>query len=493
MHLIEADSSKQNNPLKNIKTVSDLCDALNVNRGQLYYIIYDIGVGKRYKTFSIPKKSGGEREIAAPVEGLKLAQSKLYHLFKENISFKPCVKGFVPDEGVVRNAMFHKKSRWILNLDIEDFFGSINFGRVRGVLMSKPFEMPKDVATFIAKICVLDNKLPQGAPTSPIMANIIASMLDNKMLKIAKKYKIKYTRYADDITFSSVSRFPKALADIQEGETVLSDPVVSAFKKSGFTINYSKVRLQRLNNRQEVTGLVVNEKVNVPVEFKKKLRSAIHQWCRDPELAERNFLIKIKGESEAELEVSEGGERLKRNIYGRLAYMAQVKGRNDPTFIRLALKMGRHDKSPPRYLKEVQSMYHENDVFICHASEDKDKIARPLYGALRKVGLSVFLDEKSVKWGDSLVEVINKALYNAKVVIAVVTNNSVGKKWPERELHSVIAGSVEGDSKLLVLIDGDGKELLKEYYLMRDRLYKNWDSNPEELAEMVKEIVGKID
>ncbi|MGQ7245424.1 TIR domain-containing protein [Salinicola sp. V024] len=479
------------NFLKTIKTEKDFCDAIGINKGQVYYLLYDLGVEKRYEHFTIPKKSGGVRSISSPQKGLALALDRTHRLLAGNIEFKTCVKGFVLDEGIIRNADEHKRAKWVLNVDIEDFFGSINFGRVRGVFISKPFELPEKVATLIARLTILNNSLPQGSHSSPVISNIVASSLDNKLLRLAKKYRIKYTRYADDITFSGHGVPNRELAYISGGETIMGDVLAAVFSKSGFSINQKKLRLQFPRSRQEVTGIVVNKKLNVPVEFKKQLRSAIHQWCDDPEAAERKFLMEVKKE-EGDIEISEGGVVLKRNIYGRLSYMAQVKGDSDPSYIKLAMKMGRHDSDPPKFLKGVMAKYHEYQVFICHASEDKDEVAMPLYNALDEKGVSTFIDNKAILWGDSLVDTINDALYKAKLVVAIVSENSVDKSWPRKEINAVLAREIQGESKLLVLVNGDGDKLLGKYALLQDKLYRKWDDNAEMLAAEIIEIQKRV-
>ncbi len=357
--------------------------------------------------------------------------------------------------------------------------------------MSSPFDMPKQVATLIAKICTFNNALPQGAPTSPVISNIIASSLDNKLLRLSKQYRLRYTRYADDITLSGFGQPPQDIAKIVEQKTVLSEKLVAAFTKSGFKVNESKTRLQKKVVRQEVTGLVINSKVNVPVEFKKSLRAAIHQWCDNPEEAERKFLASTGKIKEGE-EVTQGGQILKRNIYGRLSYLAQAKGNEDPTYIKLAMKMGRADPEPPKFLRRIMEKYHEYQVFICHASEDKTKIASPLYEALEEREISTFIDNKVIEWGDSLVDTINHALYKAKLVVAVVSENSLGKSWPQKEINAVLASEIQGESKLLVLVDGDGQELLGRLFLLQDKLYRQWEDNPDELADEIARIAMKI-
>src|SRR5205814_3311637 len=119
---------------------------------------------------------------------------------------------FIPARSILTNAKPHLRQKFVLNVDLKDFFPTINFGRVRGVLIAKPYCLLPHIATYIARICCRDNALPQGAPTSPIISNMICSRLDRQLLRLARQYRCVYTRYADDLTFStSMPRFPGAL------------------------------------------------------------------------------------------------------------------------------------------------------------------------------------------------------------------------------------------------------------------------------------------
>ncbi|WP_158619340.1 TIR domain-containing anti-phage reverse transcriptase [Pseudomonas sp. v388] len=478
------------NPLFRLNSLDALSGLLEVKKGHLLYICYKRADVHKYKSFEIPKKNGGIRKIDAPLKGLRLIQNRLAAILTENIEFKSCVKAFVKGEGIFNNAVLHKKSDWVLNVDVKDFFGSINFGRVRAVFIAKPFEMHPDVASVVAQICIFQNSLPQGAATSPVVANIVASMLDNKIIKHingVKSGRLVYSRYADDITISAKRFFPSEIAHLSEGKTIVGESLVNLFSRSGFVINDSKSRLQPKINRQEVTGLVVNKKVNIPSEYKNKLRSAISQWILNPKEAERKYFVDILGLNESEFEASATGENLKRNIYGRLSFMSMVKGKDDPTYLKLILKMAEHDDSPPKFVRLIRAQHNMYDVFICHASEDKAEIAEPLYHALTALGLNVFYDAESIEWGDSLIETINKGLYKSKYVIAIMTDNSVVKKWPQKEINAVLNSDISGgQNRLLPLIHGDAENILSANFLMSDKLYEVWKGNAEEIAGKVK-------
>ncbi|WP_053388461.1 TIR domain-containing anti-phage reverse transcriptase [Pseudomonas sp. 10-1B] len=480
-----------NRSIYKLASLDRLCELLGVKKGNLLFICYKRADALKYKSFEIPKKRGGLRKIDAPQKGLRVVQNKLAELLNENLEFKNCVQGFVKKRGILQNAMLHKKSSWVLNVDIKDFFGSINFGRVRAVFIAKPFEIHPDVATVIAQICCFNNYLPQGAATSPIVSNIVASTLDNRIIKHVRSHHLTYSRYADDVTISSRRAFPREIAHIIDGQTIVGEELSSIFARARFEINEKKSRLQSKYDRQEVTGLVTNKKVNVPAEYKNNVRAAIYQWVKDPKEAEKHYYIDVLGLKPEDISLTDDGSRLKHNLYGRLSFIAMVKGKDDPTYVKLILKMAEHDKSPPKFLNAIKEEYEMYDVFLCHASEDKETIVEPLYNELKKLGVHAFYDTKVIAWGDSLIETINKGLIKSKYVVAIMTENSVIKAWPQKEINAVLNGDISGGTKrLLPLIHGDKEKILSSNYLMSDKLYVEWKENPEEIAKKIKDLLA---
>lgn len=223
-----------------LNSLDELCNLLGVNKGHLLFICYKRPDELKYKSFEMRKKRGGFRRIDSPQKGLRVIQKKLAELLEENVEFKTCVQGFVKERGVFENATLHKKSNWVLNVDIKKFFGSINFGRVRAVFIAKPFEIHPDVATVIAQICCFKNYLPQGAATSPIVSKIVASTLDNQIIRRIRNHRLLYSRYADDITISAKRIFPRELAYISEGRTVVGEDLINIFSRADFEINQKK-------------------------------------------------------------------------------------------------------------------------------------------------------------------------------------------------------------------------------------------------------------
>lgn len=207
--------------LYNAKDRRDLARLLGFKPNALTSIIYQTPLNERYTTFTIPKKSGGSRIIKAPNPKLKKLQKHLAHLLyaclaeiEEKRQVSPVSYGFRKASTITDNAKNHKRRRYVLNLDLEDFFPSFNFGRVRGFfLKDRSFELEEQVATTIAQIACDGAALPQGSPCSPVISELVGQVLDLRLLRFAKKHRMSYSRYADDITFSTNQKeFPAALA-----------------------------------------------------------------------------------------------------------------------------------------------------------------------------------------------------------------------------------------------------------------------------------------
>lgn len=258
-----------------IKSRNELADFLNVPRSVLSYVLYVKGISNLYSSFEIPKKSGGIRKINAPMEDLKDIQKKLAEALYDHTENKwvknDISHAFRANKGIISNAEVHRNKKLVLNVDLENFFESFHFGRVRGFFnKNKDFLLPIEVATVIAQISCYEGKLPQGAPCSPIITNLICEILDFRILKIAKKYKLNYTRYADDLTFSTNDK--NFIHQQEKFYQVLSKELTRA----GFIINTKKTRLQLKDSRQVVTGLVVNKKLNVKRDYYKETRAMAH-------------------------------------------------------------------------------------------------------------------------------------------------------------------------------------------------------------------------
>ena len=274
--------------LKSATTRAELAHILGFQPDKLSYILYKLPDSEKYHTFEIPKKNGSTRIIQAPAPPLKTLQSRLadvLYVCSEEINKKesrrPLSHGFKKGYSIHSNAKCHKNRRYVLNFDLENFFPSINFGRVRGYFIkNRDFELKKQVATTIAKIACHNNELPQGSPCSPVVSNFIVHLLDVRLVRIAMKYKCTYSRYADDITFSTNQKdFPTDIAIQDRCNKMiwrLSEPIENQVERSGFKVNSAKTKMSYRDSRQVVTGLIVNRKVNVRSEYYKLARAMTH-------------------------------------------------------------------------------------------------------------------------------------------------------------------------------------------------------------------------
>ncbi|WP_312354665.1 reverse transcriptase domain-containing protein, partial [Aminipila sp.] len=185
------------------KTREDIADLLGIKEKSLRYFLFKKRPENMYHTFEIPKRNGEQRKISAPCQELKQIQKKLANLLSCVYVPKMCAYGFLNDKNIVGNASQHINRNIVLNIDLKDFFTQIHFGRIRGMLMKEPYAIGEEAATTIAQIACLNGVLPQGAPSSPILTNMICAPMDNNLMRLAKKTGCTYTRYADDITFST--------------------------------------------------------------------------------------------------------------------------------------------------------------------------------------------------------------------------------------------------------------------------------------------------
>ena len=277
----------------------DIANLLKIKPRSLSYILYFVHDNRDelYRQVILKKKNGGDRHIDIPSPQLKKIQSRLNEYLQDVYWEKKSVHGFLRDRSIITNASPHKRKKNILNIDLKDFFPSIHFGRVFGLFKKAPYNLPPEAAKVLAQIACNERHLVQGSPCSPIISNMICSKLDRDLEKFASKYKIFYTRYADDITFSTnMNSFPKDVCTVAGVNSVsLSDELNSIITQNGFEINNDKLRHYDRASRQEVTGLVVNQFVNVPRTFIRNTRSMLHKWeTNGIENASKEYIDKYK-------------------------------------------------------------------------------------------------------------------------------------------------------------------------------------------------------
>lgn len=308
----------------------ELSSWLNISDRKLRYLLYALDGSKRYRHFSIPKRSGGMRDILAPVNALKSVQRKLLRAIVYWGGSSRSAFGFVSRRSIVDHAKLHRRKRWVLCLDLKDFFPAIHFGRVRGMFMAAPFAFEEQLATCLAQICCHDNFIPQGAPTSPAISNIICLSLDRILKKICREQRCSYSRYADDICISSnLGSVPFGLAYEHEGVWSVGDLVRNAITECGFEVNEKKTRLKFQRDQQLVTGLVVNKNVAMPRKWRRQLRVILHLRKKH---GDKRAMSIVKTWSRNIVRRS-AGESIDPIISGKAGFAFHLE-RNDPRFIR---------------------------------------------------------------------------------------------------------------------------------------------------------------
>ncbi len=239
-----------------------------------HILAYDLGIsfqlinrilankGRYYRHFNVAKKSGGVRNISSPKIYLKVILLYIKTYLFADIKVHESVHSYRKGKSFITNAMKHVGQRYVLNIDLEDYFSSIHLYKIRKVLENNGFS--QDSVKLLSSLCTLDNVLPQGSPTSPILSNAAFYTIDRSMYEYCRKRKLNYTRYSDDITICGESKLA-----IQNAKTRLTVMIEGA----GFKVNKKKTRLMPYHKRQQVTGVIVNEAATPSRDVMRKIRA----------------------------------------------------------------------------------------------------------------------------------------------------------------------------------------------------------------------------
>ncbi len=280
-----------------LKTPDDLAEWLGISIGKLAWLTHRTARGSRPDTVKqshyvyewLSKKSGGHRLIEAPKSDLKRVQTQILHEILDHVPTHAAAHGFVRGRSIVTNAEPHVGQRVVLKFDLDNFYTSIRYSRVVSIFRSLGYS--REVAIWLGRLTTTSipwdlssplksfelvpyasRHLPQGAPTSPSLANLSAFGLDVRLTGLAESYELKYTRYADDLTFSGPGIVMPALSEI----ILLVEKVIRAER---FNAKRSKRRVLRDCFRQSVAGVIVNEKLNVARNDYDLLKAILHN-CR---------------------------------------------------------------------------------------------------------------------------------------------------------------------------------------------------------------------
>jgi RNA-directed DNA polymerase len=310
--IADPEARRQENQTPDIKDAQALAEKLGVTMPRLRWLAFhrEVDTGTHYHRWSVPKRSGGTRLISAPKPDLKRIQTWIARNITEHLPVHGAAHGFLAGRSTLTNAAAHAGARVVVKFDLHDFYPTVEIRRVKGLLRKAGYG--EQVATVLALLCtespretleiggrihhvaIGPRSLPQGAPTSPSITNALVLHLDARLTGLAQKLGFRYTRYADDLTFSyhgpgkiPVGRLRKAV------ETIVS--------AEGFAVHDKKTRVMRSGGRQKVTGLVVNTApegtpiARVPRKMIRELRAAIHNREQGKPGKDGESLDQLKG------------------------------------------------------------------------------------------------------------------------------------------------------------------------------------------------------
>ena len=269
-----------------------------------------------YRDFQIKKKNGKLRNISEPLPSLKEIQIWILENILSNVVVSPFAKAYRKKVGIIENLRFHKNQAKVYSLDLRDFFPSIKTHSVEVIFKSLGYSAL--ISNLLAKLCTRDNSLPQGAPTSPNLSNIYFKNTDNIIANYCLESKIKYTRYADDLSFSG---------DFDEEK--LYESVNNSVEAIGLSINPEKTKLMKPNSRQTVTGIVVNEKPQVVFHKRNKLRQDVFcikkfglaDHIKHRKIKQANYLEHILGQVNFILQINPTDSEFQ----GYMKYLIELK------------------------------------------------------------------------------------------------------------------------------------------------------------------------
>ncbi len=340
--------------LKSVESVHELAKMLNsfqlllntdentssiqIKANSISYYSTDKLCPNRYSQFTIKKKSGKERIINAPHKRLKEIQKSISAILQYAYPISNHAYGFVLERNVVQNAALHVGKQYVYNIDLKDFFHSFDLKQVKLALLNPDFNVisSEKIAYTIASLCThtiqtesgeLKNVLPQGAPTSPVLTNIICNRLDRKLAGLAKRFNAIYSRYADDITFSCDINIFNFVSFQNELNRIIKT-------ENKLEIQTEKSRIQHRSFRQEVTGIIVNEKININQRYIKGIRMYLT-------LVERYGIEKATELYRKDYQLDKGYQpkekfNLKYILGGKINYLSMIRGKEDALTQKLA-------------------------------------------------------------------------------------------------------------------------------------------------------------
>lgn len=321
---------------KDINGFKSVADFFDISPAELW-LMFVKRKEDNYTTFDILKKNGSLRKIYTPKPNVMDIQKKLSNYLTNVYRPISTAHGFVKNKSIKSNACKHLNQKSILNVDLKNFFETITFPRVRAMFVHYFGFNYSDATTFANIVCHPNGFLPQGAPTSPIISNIICNKLDRELRDFAQIHNCVYTRYADDISISfKKSTFPYVIANKDlRGEINLSDDIKNIIADNGFVINEDKTHLANSYEKMQVTGIKINSKLNIDKRYIRRIRSII--WTIEKNIDDLNVAREIFREKyHSRRTENNGSPEMFNALKSMINYIGFIKGKDDAVFLKLA-------------------------------------------------------------------------------------------------------------------------------------------------------------
>lgn len=413
-----------------IKTIDDLSYFLGLSPQRLKFIIYIMKDEVKYQEFKIYKRKK-ERVISSPCKILKQIQALIKFELEKIYKPRIAVYGFVKNRNIIRNAENHLYKKHILNIDLENFFPHINQLRLIGLFLTHPFNFNMHIAKLLAKICTHKGVLPQGAPTSPILSNMICYKMDAELTYLAKKSNATYTRYVDDMSFSftcSKHKFREDILSFEDDNLILGGKLTNIITNNGFKINQKKVRLGSHNSRMEVTGLVVNEKLNVPRTYIRKIRILLNLWEKRGYTEAQEIFLTFPRSRRSKVPPS-----LEKSLYGMLIYLSNIIGIDSEVYYKLANRFNSLTLSLKLELQKPLNLRIKDALWIIETYYDNE------YGAQMSQGTGFSINDGYII---TAAHVILDELNRVRENLEVFKLSNLSKKFSLKVLNFDIAADV---------------------------------------------------